>query len=497
MKQSEFIRLDGVDIVSLIQQKKVMAEEVLEASFKQLGIVNGELNATTHLREKDVYKDAQEVTMEGALAGLPIFLKDISQSLKGSPLTGGSRLLQNMITPTNSNFVQRIVDAGCLPMGHTTTPEFALKNITEPEVHGQTKNPWNLDFSPGGSSGGSAALVASGVMPIAGASDGGGSIRIPASFSSLFGLKPTRGRTPVGPGVGRNWHGAAIEFVLTRSVLDSARMLDVLQIVQQEAAFQTPLFLGSYEKHIEKPFDRPLNIGFSMESPVFTPVSNDAKKATKKVLHWLEEQGHYVEEVDNDIDGEQLMRNYFLMNSGEMATLVENLESSLQRKVTADDMEIESWVLNVAGKNVFATEFSKSIASWDLAAEKMANFHQAYDFYITPATAFTAPEIGELTPSLSNANELREQIELLESDQQQALIYEMFLPGLTYTPFTQLANLTGQPAMSVPVHLTDLGLPLGVQVIAPKGDEHKLLQLANQLEQSHLWIGMKGNPYYK
>src|SRR5690625_4723809 len=266
MKQSEFIRLDGVDIVSLIQQKKVTIEEVLDASFKQLKTVNGELNATTHIRGKEIYHDAHKMTLEGAFSGLPVFLKDISQSLKGSPLTRGSRLLQNMIAPTNSNFAQQIVDAGCLPMGHTTTPEFALKNITEPEVHGQTKNPWNLDFSPGGSSGGSAALVASGVVPIAGASDGGGSIRIPASFSSLFGLKPTRGRTPVGPGVGRNWHGAAIEFVLTRSVRDSARMLDVLQVVQQEAAFQTPLFQDSYEKQIKKPFDSPLKIGYSLNS---------------------------------------------------------------------------------------------------------------------------------------------------------------------------------------------------------------------------------------
>src|SRR5699024_810470 len=154
-------------------------------------------------------------------------------------------------------------------------PEFALKNITEPELYGPTRNPWNTEHSPGGSSGGAAAAIASGIVPAAGASDGGGSIRIPASFTSLFGLKPTRGRTPVGPGAGRQWQGASIDFALSRSVRDSARLLDVLQVIQPEAAFQTPLYSGKYENILGESFEEPLKIAYTTQSPVGTPVSAD------------------------------------------------------------------------------------------------------------------------------------------------------------------------------------------------------------------------------
>lgn len=495
MKLSEYVNLDGVDIVSLIKKKEVTKEEMIDLSFEQLDKVNPELNATTATRRESVYEDAKDIS-NGRFEGLPLFLKDVSQSLKGELLTSGSRLFKNNIAQYTSHFVQKLLSEGCLPMGHTTSPEFALKNVTEPEIHGATRNPWNHQHAPGGSSGGAASLVASGVVPIAGASDGGGSIRIPASFSGLFGLKPTRGRTPVGPGVGRNWQGASVEFVLSKSVRDSARMLDALQVVQQQAAFQTPLFPDVYEEAAKVPFDRPLKIGYTTESPVGTPVSEDAKQAVKKVLQWLEEEGHHIEEVDNGVDGIQLMRNYFLMNSGEISSLVQELEELLKRNITSDDMEIEAWILNVAGKNVSAAEFSRSLASWDVAAEKMAQFHEKYDFYITPATAFPAPKIGELTATETDANMLRENIAQLDPGKQQEFIYEMFLPGLTYTPFTQLANLTGQPAISVPVHMTESGLPIGVQAVAPKGDEHRLLQLAHQLEQSNIWVGMKGNPYF-
>src|SRR5690625_2899669 len=191
------------------------------------------------------------------------------------------------------------------------------------------------------------------------------------------------------------------------------------------------------------------------------------------------------------------MRNYFLMNSGEMASLVQNLEMMMQKDITEQDVEIETWLLNIAGKNVSAADFSSSLASWDDAAEKMALFHETYDFYITPATAFSAPKIGELTYSDEESAKLIEEIESIDPSKQQELIYDMFLPSLTYTPFTQLANLTGQPGISLPIHLTKEGLPLGVQVIAPKGEEHRLLQLAYQVEQTDLWVGMQGNPYFE
>src|SRR5690625_2376085 len=493
MDLANYVTWDATEMARLIREKEVSSAELVALSLAQLEKVNPSLNGTTTLREQRVLKEARKgLYAQGSFAGVPTFLKD-TQALAGEKLTSGSQLLQENRPHVDSHLVHKLRESGLLFMGHTNTPEFALKNITEPICHGATHNPWNTDHSPGGSSGGSAAMIASGVVPLAGASDGGGSIRIPASFTSLFGLKPTRGRTPVGPGVGRQWQGASIDFVLSRSVRDSAAMLDVLQTIQPEAAFQTPLFSGSYKDAIHHSFEKPLKIAYSTKSPVGTPVSEDAKAAVSKTVKWLEKQGHIVEEVDNGVDGVQLMKDYFLMNSGEISMVVAQLEKAIGREVTAEDVEIETWVLNQAGKSVSAAEFSASLASWDTAAAQMAKLHETYDFYVTPASAFTAPEVGELTFHKSMQEQLRAQINEIDKQEQQALIYDLFLPSLTYTPFTQLANLTGQPGISVPVQLSEQGLPLGVQVMASKGEEHRLLQLAHQLEQSDIWIGMRGN----
>ncbi|WP_033541458.1 amidase family protein [Planococcus sp. CAU13] len=494
MNLKDYIQLDAVGMAALLKRKEVSGEELLDLSFERLEQLDPQLNAFTETRRERAQKELNKMPA-GDFAGVPMALKNISQALKGEKLTAGSKLLKEAKAAQDSHLTAKLRGAGFSFVGHTNTPEFGLKNISEPELYGASRNPWNPDYSPGGSSGGSAAAVASGIVPIAGASDGGGSIRIPASFTGLFGLKPTRGRMPVGPGAGRQWQGASIDFVLTKTVRDSSAMLDLLQTIQPAAAFQTPLFPGKYSEEMERDFARPLKIAFTVESPVGTPVSEDARLAVMKTIEWLEQQGHEVEERGNDIDGINLMRDYYLMNSGEMALLVRNLEKGMGRELTADDLEIESWLLSQAGLKVSAADYSASLASWDAAAAKMAALHETYDFYITPATAFSAPKVGHLTHSPDSRAELLgrwEQTSTMAGQQQ--IIYDMFLSSLTYTPYTQLANLTGQPAVSLPVHVTPRGLPLGVQVMAGKGQEHLLLQLARQIEQTDLWVGMKGNP---
>ncbi|MCM3609914.1 amidase [Planococcus sp. MERTA32b] len=494
MDLKEYMQLDAVGMAALLKNKQMDSEELLNLSYKRLEQVEPRLNAFTETRRELAQKELKEMSA-GDFAGVPMALKNISQALKGEKLTAGSRLLKEMKAAQDSHLTAKLRSAGFTFVGHTNTPEFGLKNISEPELYGPSRNPWNPDHSPGGSSGGSAAAVASGIVPIAGASDGGGSIRIPASFTGLFGLKPTRGRMPVGPGAGRQWQGASIDFVLTKTIRDSAAMLDLLQTVQPAAAFHTPLFPGKYSEEVDKEFSRPLRIAFSVESPVGTPVSEDARQAVIKTAKWLEQQGHQVEERGNGIDGIGLMRDYYLMNSGEMALLMRNLEKGAGRELTAADMEIESWLLSQAGLKVSAADYSASLASWDAAAAKMAAFHESYDFYLTPATAYPAPKVGELTHSRKSREALLSGWDRASTMiSQQQLIYDMFLPSLTYTPYTQLANLTGQPAVSLPVHVTENGLPLGVQVMAGKGQEHLLLQLARQVEQTDLWQGMNGNP---
>lgn len=497
MDLQTYLTLDGTAMAQLVRNKEVTPAELLALSFERLEQVNPQLNAFTSVRKEQAFADLEN-NPNGLFAGVPMALKNISQSLTGEPLTAGSKLLSGSVAQHDSHFVARLKDAGLSFVGHTNTPEFGLKNISESELYGPARNPWNLDYSPGGSSGGAAAAVASGIIPVAGASDGGGSIRIPASFTGLFGLKPTRGRTPVGPGVGRQWQGASIDFTLTRTVRDSCALLDVLQTIQPEAAFQTPLFPGQYRDAIKQQSTGKLRIAVSGESPVGTEISQDAKDALQKTVDWLIKEGHRVEETSNDIDGVRLMQDYYVMNSGEMALLARNLGRALGRSLTAADMEIESWLLSEAGKQVSAADYSASLASWDAAAAKMTTLHENYDFYLTPATAFTAPKVGELTHSAASRTDLLKRFSATHTmEAQQNLIYDMFLPSLTYTPYTQLANLTGQPAMSVPVHIAKNGLPIGVQFMAPKGQESRLLALAHQIEQSSLWSGLQDNPILK
>lgn len=489
---------DAVGLAKLVQAREVSPRELIEAALARLDKVNPILNAVVRTRREAALKEADEMEVNDAsrpFAGVPFLLKDISQAIGGEPLTSGALMMKNHIAKRDSNFVAQIRNGGFIPLGHTNTPEFGLKNITEPALYGPTRNPWNTEYSPGGSSGGAAAAVASGIVPVAGASDGGGSIRIPASFTGLFGLKPTRGRTPVGPGVGRQWQGASIDFALSRSVRDSAAMLDLLQTVQPEAAFQTPLYPGSFFDDLLKPIGRKLRIAYTTASPVGTPVSEEAAKAVLKTVKFLEAEGHDVEEKLSPVNGVRLMENYYTMNAGEVAAMFTSLEGMLGRAIRADDVDIVTWVLGEAGKNVMASEFVHSLNEWDIAAAQMSSLFKRYDLYVTPTNADSAPKIGELTQQADEIEKLVHVSEMSKEDQRR-MIYTMFEPSLTYTPFTQLANLTGQPAMSIPVHLTSAALPVGVQVMSSKGREDLLLQVAAQLESSELWVGMKGNPYF-
>ncbi|WP_018663111.1 amidase [Heyndrickxia acidiproducens] len=496
MKESAYLSYDATGLAQCIKQKEVSAAEVFDAAVSRIENMNPEFNAVIRKRFKKAQQEMKALELENQpFAGVPMLLKDISQAVQGEGLSSGSKLLQHNRSSRDSNFTATLRAAGFLFLGHTNVPEFGLKNITETDWLGPARNPWHPDYSPGGSSGGAAASVASGMVPVAGGNDGGGSIRIPASFTSLVGLKPTRGRTPVGPGVGRQWQGAAVDFVLSRTVRDSAALLDVLQTLQPEAAFQTPLFTGSFLEDMEQSRTQKFRIAFSTKSPVGTPVSREAVLAVEKTAKWLAAQGHDVEEQQPEVDGRRLMENYYLMNCGEMAAELSALEKAMGRPLTHDDMEIVSWVLFEAGKQVTAAEFTSSLAAWDTAAARMAEFHATYDLYMTPATAFSAPKIGELAQSPEETRKLL-QVSRLRKSEQQAMIYEMFEPSLTFSPFTQLANLTGQPAISLPVHLTKNGLPLGVQFIAPKGKENWLFRMARSLEQSELWVGMAGNPCF-
>ncbi|EDL66118.1 amidase family protein [Bacillus sp. SG-1] len=423
-------------------------------------------------------------------AGVPILLKDAQQDIKGHPLTIGSKLLANYKSDEDAEYVRRLKKTGTIILGQTNVPEFALMAITEPVHYGPSKNPWSLNHTPGGSSGGSAAAVASGMVPIAGGNDGGGSIRIPAAFTGLFGLKPTRGRTPVGPKKGRSWQGASVDHILSKTVRDSAAMLDETQGFEKTAAFHYPKYQGSYRSLVEKPLEKGIKVAFSCESPIGTDVHPECKEAVYKTVKLLEDMGCVIEEKKPDIDGKKLAESYMTMYFGEVAATLNNIEALIGRRVTMRDVEPATWLLNQLGNKVSAGEFVQALQRWDLSAITMEAFHNDYTFYITPATAFPPSRIGELDQT-SFEKFLMKAVGVINAGgllKKTGFVDELVSKSLERTPFTQLANLSGQPAMSLPLHLTKDKLPCGVQVMAARGREDLLFRLAGELEQSSLWI---------
>ncbi|MFO8069377.1 MAG: amidase family protein, partial [Alkalibacterium sp.] len=266
-----------------------------------------------------------------------------------------------------------------------------------------------------------------------------------------------------------------------KSIRDTAALLDSMQVVQPAAAFQTSLYEEGYLQSLTPSSKKSFKVAFSLSSPIGQPVSPESKKAVLNAVKWLELNGFEVEEDSPDIDGIDLMKSYYVMNSGETATMLGTLEKSTGRPVTQEDVELLTWVLFQAGKSLGAVDYSNALLKWDDAAEKVDTFSQEYDLYLQPTTAETAPRIDRVYWNDAFKEKMRH-IDSYSPIEQQQLIWEMWEESLTMTPFTQQANLTGQPSISLPTHLTEEGLPLGIQLTAPKGKEHWLLQIGHLME---------------
>jgi amidase len=374
-------------------------------------------------------------------------------------------------------------------LGKTNTPEFGLVAYTEPELFGPTRNPWDLSRTPGGSSGGAAAAVAAGMVPLAGAGDGGGSIRIPAAYCGLFGLKPSRGRIPTGPDFGELWQGAVVEHVITRTVRDSAAMLDSIWGADVGAPFIVAAPERPYLDEIRCEPPR-LRIAFDLRSPIGTPVHPENVKAVLQTALMLQKLGHDLEEASPDIDGKMLARTYLTMLYGEVAADLKDLGRVLGRPARPQDVETATWTLGLLGRCEPAAALAEARRLWGRAARTMGRFHETYDLYMTPTTAQPPARIGELRPKsheigvLGVVNRLGLGCWLRRS----GIIDRIAIQNMARTPFTQLANFTGQPAMSAPLHWTREGLPCGVHFMARIGDEATLFRLASQLEKEQPWF---------
>ncbi|MFE8699329.1 amidase [Cytobacillus sp. FJAT-54145] len=485
-------------LAELVRKKEISPKEIVDAAIVKIEECNPALNAVIH-KMYDQAKTSIEKSPIGGFAGVPILLKNITQEIKDEPLTSGSKVLSQFKAKEDSELVKRIRKTGTVILGQTNVPEFALMGITEPVYYGPTRNPWNLDYTPGGSSGGAAAAVASGMVPIAGANDGGGSIRIPAAFCGLFGMKPSRGRNPVGKTLGRHWQGASADHVLTRSVRDSAFMLNLLKGHESGAAFRAPPIDEDYLECAQRPFRKPLKIAYSVASPIGTEVHKECRDAVMKTVKLLESMGHEVEEKEAPVDGRKIASSYMNLYFGEVAAALTSAEECIGRKLKPSDVEPTTWLLGLLGKVTNAAEFVLSLREWDKAAFAMEEFHLDYDFYVTPTTAYPPSRIGEL--DISSAEKIListvSKLKLTNVLKKSGMVDQLIENSLKRTPFTQLANLTGQPAMSVPLHKTKDGLPVGVQFIAARGREDLLFQMAGTLEKTDSWLDVRDNPIFK
>ncbi len=485
----EYENYDGLGLAALVRDKQVKPAELVKAAIYRAEKLNPALNAIVTPAYERAIEYAGKELPDGPFSGVPFLLKDLLAAWKGVRMTSGSRAYKDYVPDYDSELVRRFRRSGSVFLGKTNTPEFGLMGVTEPELHGPARNPWDLSRTPGGSSGGSAAAVASGIVPLASGGDGGGSIRIPSAYCGLFGLKPTRFRTPTGPTKGRIWHGAAVEHVLSRSVRDCAAMLDAVQGADCGAPF---VIHPPQIPYIEETARGPgvLKVAFCTESPLGTEVDPECKAAVEDAARLMEEMGHKVEEAKPELDGIALAQSYFVLYFGEVAADIKEAARDIGRAPGRKDFETSTWFFGELGKYYNAREFTEAIRSWDKAARVMGEFHENYGLYLTPVTAAPPAKIGELLPGgvEEAAMTVINVLKLGRLAKATGMVQKLALDILARTPFTQLANFTGQPAMSLPLHEHDSGLPCGVQVTAPFGDEALLFRVAAELEKARPWF---------
>ncbi|WP_372964858.1 amidase [Marinobacter sp.] len=486
MKQSEYLRYDATALADLIRRGEVTSREVIEAAIDRASQTNGELNAICHPQFSEAM--TQSFAEKSPFAGVPVLLKDLAQEQAGHPCTYGSRAFRNHVPTRDSEFVLRAREGGLVFLGRTGTPEFGLKAVTESQLWGPCRNPWDTSRTPGGSSGGAGAAVAAGIVPMAGANDGGGSIRIPAAYNGLFGLKPSRGRISAGPSVGEAWTGASTDHVVTRTVRDSAAMLDVLSGPASGDPFRIPAPESSW---LDAMHQSPgtLKIGVFTSSPYGTEVAPECVAAVEETARMLESLGHHVEYARPEFDGLALARCYLALYFGEVSAMARRARE--QYGATDKDFELETRLLAMLGETMPLPDYVRRRQQWNDFARALGAYFEHYDVYLCPTAGQLPAKIGELdTPvHLKMAAKMMLALKAGKLVHLSGQVDQMAMENLARTPFTQLANLTGTPAMSVPVHWTQSGLPVGVQFGAAHGGEACLLQLAAQLEEASPWFG--------
>lgn len=484
---AEYDDHDATGLAALVRAGEVSAAELVEAAIARIEARNPALNAVVHRSFERARASAAEpdALPDGPFRGVPFLLKDLKAHDAGQPSSGGSRLFAGRPAAADDELVRRFKRAGLIVCGRTNTPELGILGVTEPELFGPTRNPWNTAHTPGGSSGGSAAAVAARMVPAAHASDGGGSIRIPASHCGLVGLKPSRHRVPLNSPIG-SWSGLAGHHVLSRSVRDSAGLLDCIHGPVAGVADRLPAPARPFAALLDEPL-APLRIAVSTRALLASDSHPACVRAVEDAASLCAELGHTLDTATPRFDRAALTRAYLMLVASGTAAQLRQFESTHGRTIRRDELEAKTWLLRLVGEAISASEYIEQQQTIHEAGVELAAFFDDYDVLITATVAQPPVEVGQI----SNTTLERTAARILRTAPpikrvMLGLLDQMAADPLAPTPNTQLFNMSGQPAISLPLHWHE-GLPIGVQFVGRIGEEGLLLQLARQLEQAKPW----------
>ena len=461
----EYENYDALGLAELVRNGEVTAAELLDAAIARAEMRNPTVNAIVD-KLYDHGRDAVAAGLpDGPFTGVPYLLKDIGGVLGGHVQTRGSRFFDDLVPPEDSVIVKRGKRAGLVIFGKTNTPELGLSLTCEPQLFGPSRNPWDLERTPGGSSGGSSAAVAAYIVPMASGGDGFGSIRAPASCCGLVGLKPTRARNTQDPYSGEGNAGQTTEHALTRSVRDSAALLD---------ATAGP---GSGDPYVAPPPARPfldevgadpgrLCIAMTSRAPNGAPVESEVLDVFENAAKLLRDLGHDVEEADPDIDRESVIPTFRTISAANVAAALRSHPAG--KKAGPGNVERVTAAAAKLGEEMSGADYVQATQAAHRLGRRMAAFHQSYDVLLTPALGTLPPRLGWIDMMLEDADEYWNRV-------------------FSFSPFTVWFNLTGQPGITLPMGVSETGLPISVQLVAPYGDEATLVRLAAQLETARPW----------
>lgn len=467
----EFALLDATAQAELVRNGDVKPLELVDAAIARVEALNPELNAVVIRQFDRAREQALSPSLpEGPFRGVPFLLKDLGAHMAGDPVHSGMRVLKEIDwrEPGETHFAAKVRDAGLLTIGRSNTPELGLQPTTEPVSYGASHNPWKLTHSPGGSSGGASAAVAAGLVPAAHASDGGGSIRIPANHCGLVGLKGSRGRNSFGPDAPERWAGFSYEGFVTRTVRDAAALADAVAGPMPGDPYTAPLPCRPFGEEAGTD-PGPLRIGM-MNAPPRGEIHGDCVTAVEDAGHLLESLHHKVEHsAPMALSDDEALRGFTVIVASSTAYALDVASEKIGREIGEHEVEPGTWVLATMGRTMSAADYIAAQSLNNRLARGLAGWWEdGFDLLLTPTCAAPPPVLGCFDATPENP-------------------MQGMMASLPYTVFTSPFNVSGQPAISLPLHWNDDGLPIGIQLVAAYGREDLLIRVAAQLEQAEPW----------